>query len=141
MTPTSCRYCLLTDNTNKKDVPEKRERLIFLACLLLLHSLFNSNCASNCRANHRVVAHTDKSHHLNVSRNRGRAGKLCIRMHSAECIGHTVGSRTCSHIVRVQSSSCTAARSNGEVLLACICSFLLVLQQGAGILSGWWSYL
>ena len=43
------------------------------------------NCNSTCYgcADHRVVTHTDKTHHLNVSRNRRRTCKLSVTVHSA----------------------------------------------------------
>ena len=47
-------------------------------------------------------------------------------MHTSHGIGHTIGSRTCCHVVRVQSTTCTAAGSNREVLLALFDAFLLV---------------
>ena len=47
-------------------------------------------------------------------------------MHTAHSICHTIGSRTCSHVIRVKCTSCTTAGSNGEVLLACLEAFLLV---------------
>ena len=50
---------------------------------LLVKTFIYSNCTSNCSANHRVVAHADKTHHLNVSRNRRRTCKLSIAVHTA----------------------------------------------------------
>ena len=40
-----------------------------LSELKLFHSLFNSNSYCNRSTYHRIVTHTDKSHHLNVSWN------------------------------------------------------------------------
>ena len=84
----------------------------------------NSNC--NSSAYHRVVTHTDQTHHFYVSRNGRGTSELCVRVHTSHGIGHTVGSRTCSHVVWVKSTSCTAAGSYGEVLLAFFDSFFLV---------------
>ena len=50
---------------------------------LLVKTFIYSNCTSNCCANHRVVAHADKTHHLNVSRNRRRTCKLSVAVHTA----------------------------------------------------------
>ena len=36
-------------------------------------------------------------------------GELCVRVHPSECIGHTVGSRACSHIVGMQGTARTTA--------------------------------
>ena len=36
---------------------------------ILLQSLENCNCTCNCCTNHWIITHTDKTHHLNVSRN------------------------------------------------------------------------
>ena len=41
----------------------------------------NSNC--NGSANHRVITHTDQTHHFNVSRYRGRTCELCVGMHTS----------------------------------------------------------
>ncbi len=40
----------------------------------------NGNC--NRGSNHRIVTHSDQPHHLNMSGNRRRTGKLCIGMHT-----------------------------------------------------------
>ena len=99
-----------------------------------------SNC--NSHTNHRVVARTDQTHHLNVSRNGGGTCELCVGVHTAKGIGHTVGSRTCCHVIRMQGTSCTTAGSNGEVFLTCFDTLLSCryLQPDAGNGSGWWSY-
>ena len=47
-------------------------------------------------------------------------------MHTSQCICHAVGSRSCSHVVRVKGTSCTAAGCYGEVLLALLDAFFLV---------------
>ena len=76
---------------------------------------------------HRVVAHADQTHHLNVCRYGGRTSELRVRVHTAQSIGETVRSGTCSHVIGMQSTSGTAAGSYGEVLLACFQSLLLVV--------------
>ena len=92
----------------KLKVPQNKD---FLE-LTLISSLLYGNSNSNCRTNHRVVAHTDQTHHLNVSRNRRGTCELCVRVHTSHGICHTVGSRTCCHVVRVKCTSCTTAGSN-----------------------------
>ena len=47
-------------------------------------------------------------------------------MHTAQSICKSVRSRTCSHVIWVQSASCTAATSYREVFFACEQAFLLV---------------
>src|SRR5699024_7219487 len=63
---------------------------------------------------------------LYVSRYGGGSCKLSVRMHTSKCIGHTIGSGTSCHVVRMKGTSCTAAGSNGEVFLAFLVAFLLV---------------
>ncbi len=63
--------------------------------------------------------HTDETHHLYMRRYRGRACELCIGVHTAHGISHSVRSRTCCHVVRVKGTSCTAAGCYGKVFLAC----------------------
>ena len=53
-----------------------------------------------------------------MCRNGARTCELCVAVHTTEGIRHTVGSRTCSHVIRVQSTTCTTAGSNAEVRLA-----------------------
>lgn len=84
----------------------------------LLIGFFNRHRASYGSAYHRIVAHTDKSHHFNVSGNGGGAGKLSVAVHSAHGVGQTVGSGTRRNVVGVEGTSCTAARSYGEVFLS-----------------------
>ena len=110
-------------------------------------SFLDAYSYSNGSAYHRVVTHTDQTHHLYVSRNGRRTCELCVRVHTSHGICHTVGSRTCSHVVRVKGTSCTATGCNGEVLLTRFQSLFLVgacyrmLETGAiGNVSGWWSY-
>ena len=70
-------------------------------------SFLNGNSYCNCHTNHRVVTSADETHHLYVSRYGRRSCELSVRMHTSKSIGHTVGSRTCCHVVRVKCTSCT----------------------------------
>ena len=83
-------------------------------------------CNSNCSTNHRVVTHSDQTHHLNVSRYGRRTCELCVRVHTSHGICHTIGSRTCCHVVRVKGTSCTTAGCYGEVFLTLLDTFFLV---------------
>ena len=94
--------------------------------LLLVHCLSNCNCYGYGHTNHWVVAGTDKTHHINMGRYRRRTSELCIRMHTTESISHTIGSRTCCHVIRMQSTTSTTTGSYGEVLLAKLDALLLV---------------
>ena len=47
-------------------------------------------------------------------------------MHTSQSIGHTVRSRSCSHVIWMKGTSCTAAGCNGEILLALLDTFLLI---------------
>ncbi len=47
-------------------------------------------------------------------------------MHTAQGIGHAIGSRACRHIVGMKGTASAAAGSYGEVLLPCFISFLLI---------------
>ena len=73
-------------------------RLFLSLKLLLIKRLLNGNRACNGHTNHRVVARAYKTHHLNVSRNGRRTGKLSVGVHTAHSIGHTVGRGACRHI-------------------------------------------
>ena len=53
-----------------------------------------------------------------MSRNGGGSCELGIGVHASQCIRHTVGSRTCRHIIRMKRTACAAAGCNGEVLFA-----------------------
>src|SRR5699024_2416586 len=75
---------------------------------------------------HRVVAHADQAHHLNMRRYRRGTGKLRVGVHSAHGVGHAVGSRAGSHVVRVQGAAGAAAGSNREVLHAVLDAPFLV---------------
>ena len=94
--------------------------------LASVSSFLNGNSYSYSSANHRVVAHTDQTHHLNVCGYRGRTCELRIGVHTAKCICEAIRSRTCSHVIGMQGTACTAAGSYGEVLLALLYTFLLV---------------
>ena len=76
-----------------------------------LSSFFNRYCNSNSSANHRVVAHADQTHHLNVCRYGGRTSELRVRVHTAQSIGETVRSGTCSHVIGMQSTSGTTTEA------------------------------
>ena len=94
--------------------------------MLLVEGGSHVNGASYCAAYHRVVADSEESHHLHVSRYGRRACELCIAVHTSHSVGHTVGSRTCSHVVRMERASCSTAGSYREVRLACECALFLV---------------
>ena len=101
--------------------------------IFLFHSLFDGDGDSDCRANHRVVAHADKTHHLNVSRNGGGACELSVAVHPAHRVGHAVAGRTGSHIVGMERSARAAAGRDGEVVLAVLDAPFLV-GAGYGVL-------
>ena len=61
-----------------------------------------------------------------MSRNGGGTCELCVGVHTSHGICHTVGSRTCCHVIRVKSTACAAAGCYGEVLLAFLYAFFLV---------------
>ncbi len=61
-----------------------------------------------------------------MRRNGGRTCKLRVRVHTAKRIRETIGRRARSHIIGMQGTARAAAGCNGEVLLACLCSLLLV---------------
>ena len=58
--------------------------------------------------------------------NRWGTCKLCIRVHTSQGICKAIGSRACSHVIRMEGTSGTAAWCNWEVFLACFCPFLLI---------------
>ena len=93
---------------------------------LFCHCLLYSNCNSNGHTNHRVVAGADEAHHVYMGRYGGGTSELCITMHTAEGIGHTIGSRAGSHVIWMQGTASAAAGSYGEVLLALLDALLLV---------------
>ena len=94
--------------------------------LRVLHSLLDSDSDRDGSAYHRVVAHADKTHHLNVCGNGGGACELRIGVHTAHGVGHAVRGRTCSHVVGVAGTACSAAGSDREVLNAVLYAPLLV---------------
>ena len=59
---------------------------------LFRKSFLNGDRDRNRCTDHRVVAHTDKTHHFDVSGNGGRTCELRIGMHTAHSVGHTVRS-------------------------------------------------
>ena len=61
-----------------------------------------------------------------MSRYGGRACELRVGVHTTHGVGHTVGSRACRHVIRVERSACTAARCNGEVAFAHLDTFFFV---------------
>ena len=101
-------------------------QVIFRLTGLLFERLFDRDGDSDGCADHGVVAHAEEAHHLNVRGHGGGTGKLSVGVHTAHGIGHTVGSRTGCHVVRVQSATGADAGSDGEVLLALLDAFLLV---------------
>jgi len=47
-------------------------------------------------------------------------------MHTSHGVCHTVGSRSCSHVIRMKGTSCTTTGSYGEVFLSCFYTFFFV---------------
>ena len=84
----------------------------------------NSNCHGH--ANHGVVTCADQAHHLYVCGHGGGACELRVAVHTAEGIGHAVGSGACSHVIGMQGTAGAAAGGHGEVLLAVLLAPLLV---------------
>ena len=64
--------------------------------LLLIECEIYIDGARHRATYHRVVADAEEAHHLYVSRHGGRASELCVRVHTAEGIGHTFGNLTFS---------------------------------------------
>ena len=48
--------------------------------------------AGDCAADHRVITDAEEAHHLDVSRNGGRACELGVTVHTTHGVGHTLGS-------------------------------------------------
>ena len=92
----------------------------------LFARFFDRNCYCYGHTNHGVVTCTDETHHLNVSGNGGRACELRVAMHSSHGVCHTVAGGTCSHVIGVESSTCTATGCNGEVAYAVLLAPLLI---------------
>ena len=100
-------------------------------CLLLAHSFLNGNCNGNGSADHGVVAHTDKAHHLNVRGNGGGTCELRVGVHSAHRVGHAVACGACRHVVGVERSARAAAGRNREVLPAVfVAPFFISARNG-----------
>lgn len=100
---------------------------LFIHC----HCYGDSNRYSS--SYHRIVAHSKKSHHLNMCRNTGRPCELSIAVHTPHGIRHSVGSWSCSHIIWMQSTSRATSTGNGEVRLA-NCQTLLFVRSCHGML-------
>src|SRR5699024_8223432 len=64
--------------------------------------------------------------HLYVSRYGRGSCELSVRVHTSHSIGHTVGSRTSSHVVWMQSTSGTTAGCYGEVFLSSLYTLFFV---------------
>ena len=90
---------------------------------------FHRDRAGDGSADHRVVAHADEAHHLDVRRNGGGTGELRVAVHAAHRVGQAVGGRARRHVVRMQGTARAAARSDREVLFAVLDRPLLI---GAG---------
>ena len=58
--------------------------------IMLFHGLLDGNGDSDGSADHRVVAHAEEAHHLDVRRYRRRTCELSVRVHTSHSIGHTV---------------------------------------------------
>ena len=93
---------------------------------LLLEAFFNRDGDGDSGADHRVVAHADESHHLDVRRNGRGARELSVGVHAAHGVGHAIAGRTGGHVVGVERTAGAAAGSDGEVLLAVLDAPLLV---------------
>ena len=123
------------NNTQKKS-RLRRAGFVFWLIGESAEAVLDCNGNRNSSAYHRVVAHSEEAHHLNVSGYGRGACELSVRMHAAHGVGHTIGSGTCSHVIGMQGSACAAARSNGEVLLALLGAFLLVGSRNGMLESG-----
>ena len=118
-----------TPFSTKKRTLRRNGRFLEASKLRVLLRFFDSDSHRDGRADHRVVAHADQPHHLNVRGHGGGASKLRVRVHTTHGVGHAVGGRASRHVVGVQGTTRAAAGRNGEVLLAGFDHFLLV---GAG---------
>ena len=90
-------------------LPEKSLLFYCFRIFRLLFALSNSNGHSHSRTDHGVVAHAQEAHHLHVSGDGGRTGKLSVGVHTAHGVGHAVGSGTGGHVVGVQGAARAAA--------------------------------
>ena len=82
---------------------------VLLSVVRLFHSLFDCNSAGDGRADHRVVAHADKTHHFDVRRDGGRTCELGVGMHTTHGVGHAVAGGAGRHVVGMQGTACAAA--------------------------------
>ena len=107
--------------------PKGGSKAYYLRMLLLFaHSFLYSYSYGYGHTNHRVVTSTDEAHHVNVCRYGGGTCELGIAVHTAHGVGHTIGSRASSHVVRMERTARAATGSNGEVLLAVFDAVFLV---------------
>ena len=68
-----------------------------------------------------------------MSRHRAGAGELCVGVHAAEGVSHTIGSGTGCHVIGMERTARTTTGSYAEVGLACEDTLLLV-RTGYGVL-------
>ena len=107
--------------------PKGGSKAYYLRMLLLFaHSFLYSYSYGYGHTNHRVVTSADEAHHVNVCRYGGGTCELGIAVHTAHGVGHTIGSRASSHVVRMERTARAATGSNGEVLLTLLGALLLV---------------
>ncbi len=95
--------------------------------------LFDGDGHRDGGADHRVVAHADEAHHVDMRGDGGAAGELRVAVHAAHGVGHAVARGAGCHVVGVQRASRTAARGDGEVFLAVLGGPLFVCA-GDGVL-------
>ena len=110
----------------RSTTPRGGASALFRSEELLLHGLFDGDGDSDGRADHRVVAHAEEAHHLDVRRNGAGARELRIGVHTAHGVGHAVGGGAGGHVVRVQRAARAAAGGDGKVLLALLDALFLV---------------
>ena len=115
-----------TPFSTKKRTLRRNGRFLEATKLRVLLRFFDSDSHRDGRADHRVVAHAEEAHHLDVRRNGAGARELRIGVHTAKCICEAIRSRTCSHVIGMQGTAGTAAGSYGEVLLALFNTLFLV---------------
>ena len=101
--------------------------------LLLVEREVNLNSAGYGATYHGVVTDTEEAHHFYVSGHGRRTCKLCVRVHTAQGVGHTVGSGTSSHVVGVERTTRTATRGYAEVGQA-LAGALLLIGTSGGVL-------
>ena len=93
-------------------LPVKVLKTVEIARFSLLQRLGNCHGHGDGSADHGVVAHAQKAHHLDVSRDGGGTCELGVGVHTAHGIGHAVGSGTGCHVVRMQGATRAAARGH-----------------------------